>query len=743
MNTTAQRTTWDKLTSRSLSFILCSLLAFGAASCGAKQGAPVSVARSDDAASTLYYPFVIPEIARLFADPPIVGRTPSNVIWSPDVKNIAYIHHSYSNDKAPVAELWVHEMAGHRERPLFTDQDKPVSSYDWCGDDNLIVSAAGDVYFVDITGDQRQLVKTEAAESGAACSPDGTKVAYVREHNIFIFNIESKKEQQITSDGTADRSYGEVTWVYGEEFGTAEGFAWSPDSRYLWLYAMDVSEVATKTIVTDADGNTRVQSYPRPGERNPVVHIGAVDLQVAPTKITWLETGDETEVYLPQVTWHPDSDHVVVARLDRLQTLLELLMCDAATGDCSQILAERDPRWINLLGPPKFIREGKEFLWLSERDGFAHIYRYDIHGTLKGQLTRGKWTVRSIDAVDEETAEVYFTANADELTEYGIYRVEAGDDDVERVSEDMGVHHAQFSPRIDYFLDTHSALDRPPRTDIRARSGELVAVMDRADLSAYSAPDVMNDLFPIETADGETLMALLTRPTALEPDRRYPVLIYVYGGPHAQVVRNAFRTTFQPWRNYMASRGVLVFSVDGRGSGGRGRVFETAIHRRLGEVELQDQLAGAAYLKTLPFVDPKRIGIFGWSYGGTMVLNALLRTKGVFKVGVAVAPVTDWRQYDTAYTERYMQRPSDNPEGYEDTSLLAVADRLKTPLLLVHGLADDNVQFSNSALLVNAFLKAGRSFEVMFYPGKSHGIRGAEARTDLFTRITRFVERHI
>jgi dipeptidyl-peptidase-4 len=238
-------------------------------------------------------------------------------------------------------------------------------------------------------------------------------------------------------------------------------------------------------------------------------------------------------------------------------------------------------------------------------------------------------------------------------------------------------------------------------------------------------------------------MALLTRPEALEPKRRYPVLIHVYGGPHAQVVRNAFRPSFQPWRDLLASRGVLVFSVDGRGSGGRGHEFETPIHRRLGKVELEDQLAGVDYLKSLPFVDPERIGIFGWSYGGTMTLNALLKTKDVFRVGVAVAPVTDWRQYDTAYTERYMQRPSDNPEGYRETALAPAAGDLKVPLLLVHGLADDNVHFSNSAHLVDAMVEAGRVLETAFYPGKSHGIRGGRVRVHLFTRVTRFLERHL
>ncbi|MCP4675274.1 MAG: prolyl oligopeptidase family serine peptidase [Deltaproteobacteria bacterium] len=711
--------------------------------CGSRQDPPAIATPPSQAVSATFSQNIIPAVARIFSDPPLVGRTPGSTAWSPDSSAVAYIHMSSSSDGKSTSELWIHEMKGHRERPLFADDEKPVSEYEWCGPDKLVVGSGGDLLLVELTGRARKLTETTPAETGVKASPDCTKVAFVREHDVYVLDIESGAERRITEGGTWEKSFGEVTWVYGEEFGTGAGFGWSPDSSSIWLYAMNVTEVAVKNIVTDSNGNTRRQPYPRPGEANPMVRVGVINLGADSKKVTWLSTGKETDTYLPQVTWHPDSKRLVVLRLDRLQTLLELLLCNIATGECSPMLAERDPRWVNLLGEPKFLTSGKEFLWLSERDGFSHIYRFGIDGVLKGQLTSGKWVVSSIDAIDENKDEIVFTANAEEITEWGIFSTQLSDDDVEQISEDPGTHRALFSPDRKHYLDTHSALDRPPRTDIRNRSGEIEALVSRDELREYRAPEVMNDLFPIDTQGGETLMALLTRPTALDPERLYPVLVYVYGGPHVQVSRNSFRSTFQPWRNYMASRGILVFTVDGRGSGGRGREFETAIHRRLGEVELKDQLAGVAYLKTLPFVDPKRIGIFGWSYGGTMTLNALLRTKNVFNVGVSVAPVTDWQQYDTAYTERYMQRPSDNPGGYKATSLLPVADRLRVPLLLVHGLADDNVQFTNSALLVDAFVKAGKNFEVMFYPGKTHGIRGPETRADLFSRITRFIERYI
>jgi dipeptidyl-peptidase-4 len=422
---------------------------------------------------------------------------------------------------------------------------------------------------------------------------------------------------------------------------------------------------------------------------------------------------------------------------------LSLLICDAKTKQCQAIVEERDPRWVNLPQRPTFIQNGYGFLWLSERDGFSHIYRFGIEGSLEDQITKGNWTVTSIDAVDEEQGKVFFTANATYPFSYEMYASSRDQEELLKISQQPGSHDTLFSPDGNHFVDTHSSLSVPSQTTIHQKSGAIISILSKSRLIEYKQPHVMNDIFPIETKNGQTLFALLTRPVAIDQQRRYPVLIYVYGGPGKQVVKNEFNATFQPWRNLMAERGILVFSVDGRGSSGRGRDFEMAIHRQLGKVELEDQLAGLEYLKSLPFVDQNRIGIFGWSYGGTMALNAVMRTKNIFKLGIAVAPVTDWRQYDSAYTERYMQRPIDNNQGYNNASVLSVVNGLNAPLLFIHGFADDNVHVVHSRLLLNALIRAGKYFEVMFYPGKDHRISGAKTRTDLFTRITRFIETHL
>ncbi len=684
-----------------------------------------------------------PEIDRLFGDPPITGRLPKQTRWSPDGEYLAFTRHLPAAQGKPRVELWLHQAAGGDEKPLVTDKKLPVGSYHWSSASRIIFDAEGDLYTVDLGGTVRRLTETEAREQSALPSPDNAKVAFVRDHNLFVLEIDSGVEFQLTTTGIARHHFGEVTWIYEEEFGTSAGFGWSKDSKKMWFYRTDETQTPHRTIVEDATGKTRLQAYPRPGETLPLLSVGVVEVPSAGGEApqpVWIDVSGRFDTYIPRVFWHPEGKQLFVTTLDRLQTTLSLLRCDARSGDCSEVLVERDPRWVNLLGDPLFIHSGRQFLWLSERDGFAHIYQYASDGSPIKRVTQGNWVVRSIDAFDEQTNSVYFTANPQKVIAHEVYRASLNDGTMTPVSAPDGDHRALFSPDASHFLDTHSALSQPPRAELFENSGKRIATVAKQDLQPYQASDVITEIFPVNIDQGLSLMAMLTRPLALEPQKRYPVLVYVYGGPHAQMVRDGFRATHHPWRDLLARRGILVFTIDGRGSAGRGHEFECPIHRRLGEVELQDQLSGVNYLKSLPFVDPGRIGIFGWSYGGTMVLNALLRTGDVFRAGVSVAPVTDWREYDAPYTERYMQRPEDNAEGYEATSLLTVADQLRRPLLLIHGMADNNVHFANAALMVDAFVNSSKQFEVMIYPGKSHGIRGGQARSDVFTRVTRFFE---
>jgi dipeptidyl-peptidase 4 len=685
---------------------------------------------------------VDPDVARIFGDPPIAGRVPSELAWSPDGARLAFLR---TYDAAPGKRgLWVADVAARQEQPIAVGERK-VDELAWISSSRLAAIMDGDVYALDLAGNAERLTATDAVEERLVASPDGRRVAYVRENNVYLYDLGARTERAVTRGGTASAYFGGVTWVMGEEFGTEAGLGWSPDGAKLWFYAVDESKTTHVRIPDDAAGTSSEQAYPRAGEANPIVRIGVADVsrtgEIAPV---WIDTGADTDIYLPRVTWFPRSDRLAVIRLDRLQTVLALLGCAADTGACAPILEERDPRWVNLLGEPRFLAGGARFLWLSERDGYAHIYVVGAGGNVERRLTSGKWTVSEISGVDEKKGVAYFTANAESPVSYGVFRVPLAGGDAVRISPEGGVHRPVFAAAGTAYADARSAITLTPRVDVFEPGSEAPPfTVAASDLLPYARPDVANDLFPIEKEDGTELWCHVTRPAAFDPARRYPVIVYVYGGPGVQAVRDAFHPSMQPWRDMLAARGFVVFTVDGRGSSGRGRDFEIPIHLRLGGVEVEDQLAAVAYLKDQPYVDPARIGVFGWSYGGTMAIALMTGSDGVFRAGAAVAPVIDWREYDSAYTERYMQRPDDNPAGYAASSLLGAAKGLRAPLLLAHGLADDNVHFAGTARFIDALVEAGKLFELLVYPGKGHGLKGGRTRGHVFSAITRFFERNL
>jgi dipeptidyl-peptidase 4 len=721
-------------------------LALALGACSGRRGGPSTSPHCPKPAAAAEGVDVDPEVARIFGDVPIAGRVPTDLAWSPDGARLAYLR-AY-DATATKRGLWVAEIGTRQEQPIATGGERSVDEYAWLTSARLAAVMDGDVYALDLAGNAENLTATADPEASLAAAPDGRHVAYVRDNDIYVFDLGARTERPVTRGGTADAYFGGVTWVMGEEFGTETGLGWSPDGRKLWFYAVDESKTAHARISDDAKGTSREQAYPRPGEANPIVRLGVADIsrpgEIAPV---WMDVGADKDVYIPRVTWFPQSDRLAVIRLDRLQTVLTLLGCDAQKGACTQLLEERDPRWLNLLGEPRFFDGGKRFLWLSERDGYAHIYVVTASGLVERQLTTGRWVVSEIAGVDEKAGVAYFTANAERPVSYGVFRVPLAGGDAERISAKGGVHSALFYDAGTVYADTHSAIALPPRIDV-VKPGDVDGdvppfTLAASDLLPYAREDAANDLFPIEKPDGTEFWCQVTRPAALDPSLRYPVLVYVYGGPGVQAVRDAFHPSMQPWREALAARGFIVFSVDGRGSAGRGRDFETPIHLHLGQIEVEDQLAAVDYLKNQPYVDPARIGVFGWSYGGTMAIALLTKSKGVFRAGAAVAPVVDWREYDSAYTERYLQRPSDNPEGYASSSLLGAAAELRAPLLLAHGLADDNVHFVGTARFIDALVDAGKSFELFVYPGRGHGLKGGRARAHVFSAITKFFERRL
>jgi dipeptidyl-peptidase-4 len=465
----------------------------------------------------------------------------------------------------------------------------------------------------------------------------------------------------------------------------------------------------------------------------------------------WMDTSADTDIYLPRVQWLPDGKSLFIQRLNRAQNRLDLLLADAGSGKSHALLTETDPYWINLgAANIEFFADGRRFVWPSERSGFRHLYIYDIDGKMETQLTQGSWAVEAnsgfgpgADApmrLDEKHGFIYFSSNKDNPVELHLFRLSLADKTIRRVTTEAGTHEVSIAPDCGAFLDTFSNAMTPERQDLERIDATPVAILneDRVpELATYRLSPV--EFLTVKAGDGAELQAYAIKPPNFDPSKKYPVLIEVYGGPDVQNVVNKWNDATFLWHQMMAQKGYVIFALDNRGSVGRGHNFETPIFHHLGRFELADQLSGVSYLKSLPYVDPSRIGIWGWSYGGYMTLNAMFNAPTVFKVGISVSPVSDWRLYDTAYTERYMGRPRDNPDGYRDSSVAARAQQMRGKLLIAASTGDDNVHFANTGEVLDHFISDGKYPEIMVFPGRGHGISDSAARVALFRRMTQFL----
>jgi dipeptidyl-peptidase-4 len=452
-----------------------------------------------------------------------------------------------------------------------------------------------------------------------------------------------------------------------------------------------------------------------------------------------MDTGTETDIYLPRVNWLRDSRLLAIQRLNRAQTTLDLLIADVATGKTHTALTETDPNWINLGDDPYFFKDGKRFLWSSERGGFRHLYLYDLEGKQLAQLTKGDWEVTAVDTVDEARGLVYLTSTEKSPLERQLYRVALDGSGFLRVTREAGSHAAVFAPNAAAFYDTFSDAAAPSRQELCRADGSRIAAINENKISELADFRLTPmEFLTVKSHDGVSLNASIIKPPNFDPQKKYPVLVYTYGGPHAQVVRNTWGGANFLWHELMAQKGYIIFSVDNRGSAGRGHAFETPLHFRLGAQEMADQRDGVQYLKSLPYVDASRIGVWGWSYGGHMTLHLMFEAGDDFKVGFAGGPVTDWRYYDSIYTERYLGLPQKNGEGYQDSSPVKYAAQLKGKLMIAHGTGDDNVHFANTLSVINDLIEAGKYVEVLAFPGRGHGVSDPPARRVLMQRVTQF-----
>lgn len=673
-----------------------------------------------------------------------------NIIWTPDGKCVAYFENI---DTTQIALLRMNARSKTIDTIFVSSQllwfgendtiKMDHKNYKWSPVGNkLLLRGEKDLFIYNIEEKSLDRVTTDKdSKSDVKFSPDAKWLSYIKNHDIWITKIDTKENLQLTKDGNDSLYNGELDWVYPEELDIRSGYQWSPDSRNIAFMQMDESNVPKFPIPdwTNPHPDIYWEYYPKAGDQNPEVRLGIID--ISEDKVVWINLESPDIEYIPRFDWLPNSETLAVQTLNRGQNHLKLYFVNTVSGDCRLILEEKDPYWLNITDLYYFFKNRENFIWYSEQDGFMHLYLYNYEGNIIEQLTKGKWCVTELNDVDEKKEIVYFTSTKESVLERHIYSLSLKTKKVIKIDKGKGTHSGNFSPLFHYYIERFSRIDIPTKLYLTSVKGKKVKVLfqnDEFDKDKYGFGTTR--FKEITAEDGATLYCSLLYPRDFDPKKKYPVLIYVYGGPHTQLVCNRFVNT---WYQLLAQRGYLVFALDNRGSYGRGRDWERKIYLQLGKCELQDQLAGVNYLKSLNYVDSDRIGIWGWSYGGYMTLYSLCKAPDIFKTGIAVAPVTDWKYYDSIYTERYMGLPKDNTLGYKKSAPLNFVEQLKANFLLVHGMADDNVHFQQSASFINELIKYNKHFQFMTYPRRKHGISDKDARIHLFETMTKFIEENL
>jgi dipeptidyl-peptidase-4 len=610
-------------------------------------------------------------------------------------------------------------------------------------------------YVYDLQSQQLRPLSQGSKQANATFSPDGTRVAFTRDNNLLVTHLSDQSEKAITTDGKFNQLiHGSTDWVYEEEFAFVKAFEWAPDGKKIAYYTFDESRIPEYNMqLWGENATSRLYpedyrfKYPKAGEANSTITLSVYHLEN--NRTVAVDLGSEKDIYIPRIQWTQHPNLLSVRKMNRLQNRLDLLHADATTGKTQVILTEESKTYVDLefTDDLTYLKGGKHFIHSSERSGFKHLYLYDMNGKLVRPLTSGNWEVADFLGVDEKSQWVYFTSREVSPLEKHLYRITLDGKKKARLTEQAGTHTINLSPDRKYYLDYYSAADSPLRVSLhQAPSGALVKVLEnneglRARLAEYAISN--KSFFQLTTPAGVALNGWMIKPTDFDPSKKYPVLMFVYGGPGSQTVTNSWDSRDFFWYQTLAQKGYLIVSVDNRGTGARGKEFKHATYANLGKLEVQDQIAGAQYLGGLPYVDAGRIGIWGWSYGGYMTSLCMTLGAETFKTGIAVAPVTSWRFYDTIYTERFLKTPKENPAGYDDNSPLTHVDKLKGNYFLIHGTGDDNVHFQNAVVMENALIKAGKQFRSFYYPNRSHSINGGKTRLHLYTMMTDYLEKNL
>jgi dipeptidyl-peptidase 4 len=699
----------------------------------------------------------------------LAGRGPETTEWSPDGNKLSFVQRDEKGEKG---ELWYVDTASGEKKVLVSaaklatldpdvnkvknEREKErltryhVAAYLWAPDSkHLIFDSQGQLWLYDL-GTETAVQFTSASDPSGdpKFSPDGNHLAYVRKHNLYVRPVSGKDEKQLTKDTGDNQLNGDIDWVYAEELAVRSNYFWSPDSKEIVILHMDETNVPTYPITDWMPTHPTVdqEKYPKVGDPNPVVKLGVVDIDKG--KIKWISLGADGDFYIPRFGWVKDG--VIWAEvLNRPENKMDLYFVDTKSGKNRLVLTESQPdAWFDFERTEiRFLKSGGQFLWPSWRDGNMHMYLYSFDkqnpmaadAKLERQLEKGDYEVLEIMGVDESSGTVFFGANKDDPRQVHIYSVKLDGSDFKNLTPEEGIHTGHFSDDGKHYTQMSYGPQASPSLSLCAVGGSCNPVWKAHDeIAEYGlrAPKYLE----FKADDGTTLYGRLLLPPEGAASGKIPLIVNIYGGPAGQTVRKG---TPDPFDEILARKGFAIFSVDNRGTPGRDRTFQTAIRHEFGAVELKDQLTALdQLLAQYPQLDKDRVGIWGWSNGGSMTLYAMTHSDR-FKAGVAVAPVTNQANYDSIYTERYMGLLKDDKAGYEQSDLTRSADKLHGALLLVHGTSDDNVHFQNSIQMINALIGAGKQFRLMIYPNKTHSIAGRDARVHLFTMIVDHFEREL
>lgn len=608
-------------------------------------------------------------------------------------------------------------------------------------------SSKYDYYIYNIAEKKITKLSDKGKQRLASFSPDGTKVAFIRDNNLYYFDLTTQKETAITTNGEWNNIiYGTTDWVYEEEFGFTNAYFWSPESNKIAYYRFDESQVKlfTMTMYGELYPDNYEYKYPKAGEDNSLVTIHVYDITKGNS--TTMDIGTETNQYIPRILWSKNKDKLAIYRLNRLQNNLEILLADANTGKHDIIYKETNKYYIEINDNIYFFNDNNTFLISSEKDGYNHLYLFNFKGEQVKQLTSGKWEVTNFYGVDEKNKWIYYASTVESPADRTLCRISIDGKNTIQLSKRKGTNRAEFSTNYKYYLHSYSNANSPLEYAVCTADGKEILALQKNDelkelLKKYQISP--REFFTFKTSENIELNGWMMKPANFDVNKKYPVLMFVYGGPGSQEVNNRWDYNDYLWHQLMTQKGYFVVCVDNRGTGYKGEEFKKCTYLQLGNLETIDQIEAAKYLGTLPYIDSKRIGIFGWSYGGYMSTLCLTKGAEYFKAAIAVAPVINWRYYDNIYTERFMRTPQENPRGYDDNSPISHAYKLKGKYLLVHGMADDNVHMQNAVAMADALVKKNIPFEMMFYPNKNHGIYGGKTRLHLFTKITNFIEQNL